>query len=332
MSFTLVNKNTLIPQIEIFQNFDTSIQKLFDLAQNNNKDFCKNLYVVTLKTVYFTNGKELYIVDNTKRIRKIETNIINKSCLNSIQSFLDSTNEQVKNNQVKTNSSLFVDDKQDNDKQDDDKQDVDKQDIVEEMSIDFNAKDHKNNIMVTNNFEKVNTKEKIKEKSDEELEIMKLCEETMEIYHNEIAKIKGLEKKIKILESNELNLLKKKREKMLSSFSKFKNDYNTYKMIHNKLKKDPKMNIPSLFMLKYDYFVQLITSEENIKLLEEIDNLNLDEVLNTNYELDSKIQQFVNDYGELSKKMNVKFDHSWEELEVDADTTENNNSKLSNIR
>lgn len=314
MSFTFVNKNLLIPQIEIYKDLNTSIQKLLDISYNTDKIYCSNLYVVSEDYIYFTNGKNLYTVSNSNLVEKVDIKMPNKSQLKVLNLFLNSEN----------NDNL-VNDNNDN------SEDCD-------MNIKFNRKDSKNKITIKNdsaiNLNKKNQvkseiKIEAKEKSKEELELLKLCEETMEIYQNEVRKMKEIEQKIKLLENNKKTLLKKQKEKIFGNFSKFKNDYNAFKLINKKLEKKPDMNIPSLFALKYDYFLQLAKNEDNFLLLNLVDDLNLDEVLNTDCELDEKIHKFVNEYGEYSKKLNVKFDHSWEDLELETDAMEMNNSRFS---
>jgi hypothetical protein len=315
MNFTFVNKNLLIPEIEIFENFDKSIQKLIDSAHFGDKNYNSNLYVVSSDNVYFSNGSELYSVSGTNNIEKIEISLPNKTYLNKINSFL---------------SGCF------------------------DMDIDFNIKNSNDKIIIKNDKEQIETNKQIKnriknqnkqeakevnleekpepiQKTKEELELISLYEEIMQIYQTELRKIKEIEKKIKILDCNRKNLLKKQKEKIFVNFSKLKGDYDTFKMINKKLAKNPDMEIPSLFILKYNYFRELMNICENQKLFKLLDELNLDEVLNKNIDIDLELQNFANDYGKDSKKLNVKFDHSWEDLELETDAFEMNNSKLGGI-
>jgi len=317
MTFTFVNKNFLIPQTETYQDFNTSIQKLLDATHNANKTYCSNSYVVSKDCVYFTDGHDLYIVSDSNLVKKIDIKIPNRTYLNTLDSFLKTEN-----------SNDLIND--------------DNSDLKDEMNIEFNINNSsgKNKITVKNDLvknlnnkksEKSEVKNEPKPKSKEELELLKLCEETMEIYQNEVRKMKEIEQKIKLLENNRKTLLKKQKEKLFGNFSKFKNDYNTFKMINKKLEKKPDMDIPSLFALKYIYFEQLLNTPDNLKMFKLVDDLNLDEVLNTDCELDDELKIFVNNYGEYSKKLNVKFDHSWEDLELETDASEMNNSRLGGI-
>ena len=315
MSFTLVNKNLLIPQTEVYLDFITSAQKLLDMSYNADKTYCSNLYVVSKDCIYFTNGHNLYTISSSNLVEKIDVKIPNKSHLKILNSFLSSENSDTRDNNKSDNTNC-------------------------DMDIEFNVKNLQNKITVKDDLtkklnnkreEKIEIKNEVIPKSKEELELLKLCEETMEIYQNEVRKMKEIEKQIKVLECNKKSLLKKQREKLFGNFSKFKNDYNTFKMIKNKLEKKPDMDIPSLFALKYNYFDQLSLVPDNLIIIKLVEDLNLDEVLNTNCELDEKLEIFINNYGQQSKKLNVKFDHSWEDLELETDVSETNNSRFGNI-
>jgi hypothetical protein len=168
----------------------------------------------------------------------------------------------------------------------------------------------------------------IKPKTQEELDLIKLCEDTMELYQNEVRKIKDIEQQIKVLDNNKKTLLKKRKEKLFTNFSKLKNDYNTFKMIKRKIEKKPNMDIPSLFVLKFLYFEQITKVPTDCKILEQLEDIDLDEVLNKDCELDADLTNIANKYGEESKKLNVNFEHSWEDLEYETESNEINNSRF----
>ena len=329
MNFTFVNKNLLIPQVEIYSDLNSSIQKLLNMAYNMDNLYCSNLYIVSTDCIYFSKNNYLYSVSETNIIKKIDINMPNNSFLKSINSFLNlNTSNQKSDNlnlemdinfNIHKQPNIIIQDELINNKESNQK--------IELNTI------TKDNIVVTSVIKenKIENKveNKVETKTQEELEIIKLCKETMEIYQNEVRNIKDIEQKIKILDNNKKTLLKKRREKLFTNFSKLKNDHNTFKKINLKLEKNPKMDIPSLFELKYNYFVQFVKEPNNVKLLEQIENSNLDEVLNKDCELDEEIVKIVNIYSEESKDLNVKFEHSWEDLEYETESIENNNSKLS---
>ena len=334
MNFTFVNKNLLIPQVEIYSDFNSPIQKLLNMTYNMDSLYCSNLYIVSVNCIYFSKNNYLYSVSETNIIKKIDINIPNNSFLKSINSFLNlnTSNQKLDDLNSEMNINFHIH-KQPNI-------------IIQEELINNNKElkqEKELNTIIKDNLEvasvikenkiesKVETKleTKLEAKTQEELEIIKLCEETMEIYQNEVRNMKDIEKKLKILDNNKKDLLKKRKEKLFTNFSKLKNDYNTIKKINVKLEKNPKMIIPLLFELKYNYFVQFVKEPNNVIILEQIENSNLDEVLNKDCELDEEIVKIVNIYSEESKDLNVKFEHSWEDLEYETESIENNNSKLS---
>jgi hypothetical protein len=318
MSLTFVNKNLLIPQIKEYSDFNPCIQQLMNTTFNMDKLYCSNVYIVSSECVYFSDGNNIYSVSNTNIIKKVDLNIPNKTCLTSINSFL---NLEIINPNIDISQSNTVNNMDINIKIPKHKNII----IEDEDGDDNNKKNVKKEIKQTKKYEQP------KPKTPEELEIIKLCEETMELYQTEVKKMKDIEQQIKVLDANKKSILKKRREKLFTNFSKLKNDYNTFNMINKKLDKKPEMEIPSLFALKYNYFEQIVKNSNYASILSQIDAMNLDEVLNKDYELNKEMEDFVNSYGDESKKLNIKFDHSWEELDLETEPIENNNSRLANI-
>jgi hypothetical protein len=298
MQYIYVNKNYLVPEIKTFPTLNSAITKLLNVCEQMNKKYCSNVYVLSDDKLYFSNGYDVYFVSDDQNITKVNFPVVKSNRLETMNKFFSGT----KTDEFAT---------------------------FAEMEININIPN--DNLIIVD--KEINTqknaqvlpKEK-KEKTKEELEILALCEETFEIYNQELKKMKELEKKIKIIDDNQKSLLKKRSEKIFTNLSKLSNDYNTYKLIQKKITKKPDAQIPSLFVLKYQYFKNKVIDQDSLDLLEKIHTFNLDEILNKDEELDTQIVNFVNQYGLDSKNLNVKFDHSWEELEFD--TSESNNSKL----
>lgn len=329
MSFTLVNKNLLIPQVEIYSDFNSPIQKMLNMAYDMDKLYCSNLYVVSIDCIYFSDNNYLYSVSNTNIIKKIDITMPNKSFLKSVNNFLNlnacvpnldvSDSNMNINFNIRENRNVIIQD-----------------DLINESKHKIET-DTKNKV-IAKVIPEVNTKvnktvipeviPEVMPRSQEELDLIKLCEETNEIYQNEVSKIKNIEQQLKILDNNKKSLLKKRKEKIFTNFSKLKNDYNTFKIIKNKIEKKPNMDIPSLFALKYKYFEEIIKVPIDYKILEQLEDINLDEILNKDCELDADLTNIANKYGEESKKLNVIFEHSWEDLEYETESNEINNSRF----
>lgn len=323
MIFTLVNKNFLIPVIERDTNFNLLLQKLYEFSYNKDKTYCLNIYIVTEQEIYFCNDNQIYCSKN-KIITKVDYNLLSFKSLEDISFFCNNQNSEIKTNITDMNFSI--------------KEKINKNIIIVDDKINKNIST--NNMIYEDHIKKEETisnkefliknsnENKPKIKSQEELEIIKLIEETMEIYQNEVRKIKDIERQIKIIDDDTNSLIKKKKEKSLTNFSKLKNDYKTYTLIKRKKKLKPETSVPNLFELKYEFFNELVKNEETKILLEKINVIDLDEVLNQKYEINDDMLLLSNRYGDDSKKLNVKFEHSWEDLEIETEASENNNSKF----
>lgn len=298
MSNTLVNKNTLIPEIEKSDDLNMLIQKMLDITYDTDNLFRLNVYIVSEKGIYFSKNNRLYNSNNTL-ITEI-TNIKSlKDNFNKVKSFiLDETQINISKEEI-----------------------FDKPNNESTASMKININEKKSKVII-----REETTNKVKSK--EELELIKLIEETMEIYQKEVQNRREIEKQIKILDDNKKSINKKNREKFLTNLSKLKNDYETYTKIIKKQIVKPEFKVPELFILKNNYFNDLLKDEKNKNLLEQIISLDLDEVLNQEYELSDDIKKITDEYGIESKKLNVKFDHSWEDLELETEPAEKNNSRL----
>jgi hypothetical protein len=323
MSFTFVNKNLLIPQVEIYSDFNSPIQKLLNMTYNMDKLYCSNLYVVSIDCIYFSNNNYLYSVSNTNIIKKVDVNIPTKSFLKSINDFLNldtceknsdilDCDMNIKFN-IRENTNIIIQDEPT----------TNKNESNQIMELDTTIK-----VKPVGKEVKPEIRPEIRPKTQEELDLIKLCEDTMELYQTEVRKIKDIEQQIKVLDNNKKSLLKKRKEKLFTNFSKLKNDYNTFKMIKRKIEKNPNMNVPSLFALKYLYFEQITKVETDSEILEQLEDINLDEVLHKDCELNEDLTHIANKYGEESKKLNVIFEHSWEDLEYETESNEINNSRF----
>lgn len=337
MKYTFVNKNIIIPEIYNFNNFNDAILKLYNSTKDLIKTQCENIYVVTQNSLLFFLDQKLYEVSNDKIINKSYDFPTEKS-LKLIKNFINDNN----------NNNYYKDDNKDDNNDNNVKNNTN--DTNNNMDINFNVNKNLKNIIIDDselqqsNDDKMIIKSKgqlskgkmstqvqkeaPKELSKEEQDVIKMCEEVMELYQNELKKMKDIEQKIKVIDNNQKNIIKKKKDIILTNFSKLKNDYNTFKQINKKYESNPEFEIPSLFILKFKYFQKLLNNNQISNIFNSLDNLILDTVIYEDIILDNDIVILANKYNIDSKSLNVKFDHSWEELDVDNDSSENNNSKL----
>ena len=155
------------------------------------------------------------------------------------------------------------------------------------------------------------------EYEDKKKEILTLCKEVEEQYKDEQNKLLKIKLKMAINEKNKKKLLIKIKEKMLSKLSKFYNDYKTYVSIKYMEEDSENFVVPSLFQNKYDF---MDYSVKNIDL-NEINNLDLDGIANDNKNIEELISNslinMINEYDKIYKSLNVKFSHSFEELDLE---------------
>ena len=311
MKITFVNKNYLIPDVIEFSRLEDSLDKLNDITYNQSIEYNENVYVVHYSKIYFWFDKKFYFLDTkTNNISVYDYNTNNINSLNIIKNFtnnkLSESTDLVES--IESEMKLVINNKP-----------------MKNINIDNTKENIKENINITDT-----TKQIKKELTLEENKIIKLCEEVMETYQKEKKKIKEIEKKLKILDNQEKVIKKKIQDKIYTRISKLKGDYHTYKLINLKDKKplnsSENMEIPVLFTQKYAYFKKITLDLENLELLEQIDKFVLDNIINNEIQIDIKIINLAKNYEIISKDLNVKFDHSWEEL--DADDGANNNRSL----
>jgi hypothetical protein len=292
-TYTLVNKNLLIPQIEV-NDFNIIKTKMFDLTFNKDNSYCANVYIVGTDGLYFCKNNIMYVsYRNSKTIIELSGEVPLNNNLKYITDFFETT---------------------------------DKHQNIKQQTTQFNKKQ---TTRIQNNGKELEEKKVF---SDEEKELILLIEETMDIYQKEVQKKREIEKHLKILDDRKKAIEKKNTEIFLTRISKLKNDYEVYlKIVEKQNRLKDNFEIPELFLLKYKYFYELLKNENNVRILDEIIQIDLEQNLNQENNFKNGIEEIVNKYNEDSKKLNVKFNHSWDDLETEVEPLENNNSTLGKI-
>ena len=173
---------------------------------------------------------------------------------------------------------------------------------------------------------KIELNKKLKE------ELKNKINDIITLYNNEKENIKKYSNHLKKLEKDELNIKKKIRTIKIDKLSVLFYDYKTYKKINEKINKeslDSKDNddkIPILFIKKYKYLEFFEIKYK--KLCDILININFNKLVNST--IDENIigitEEILNElfsiaviYNKKIKLLNVEFNHSWEELDVDID-------------
>ena len=341
MQFILINKNKLIPKIINLNHdpYDTEnikiINRLLIKTLDKNISYCKNIYVVCLNEthclefIYFSNGKNAFkYKDNKIIISNVKPYIYHQS---------EITNFLLQNNNVEDNLfSLVINNKNNNNII------IDNNLIETELNkIELTeTKLTETKLTETKLTETKLTETKLNESEINKIELNKKLKDELKnkindiitLYNNEKENIKKYNNHLKKLEKDELNIKKKIRTIKIDKLSVLFYDYKTYKKINEKTNKenldskDNDKNIPILFIKKYKYLEFFEIKYK--KLCDILININFNKLVNSTFgeniieiteEILNELFSIAEIYNKKIKLLNVEFNHSWEELDVDID-------------
>jgi hypothetical protein len=313
MKYIFVDKNFLVPVVNE-TTYNMALNTLINTITNKNSSYINNVYIVVINSTIF---HELIYAKDNFIYQKINNNVkklFNYTKINTNYSF---------NNNVFINNYFDYDQNNSNDE------------IVIINNSNINNINNINNNVQDDNL--VITEEMIKE-DEKRKEILKACEEVMDLYTLEEHKMKKLELNLKSL-NNKIEKFKKiKNDKIFNNITKIKNDYRTWKklkyVINNnddllkdisELEKTEIKNIPILFLAKYNYIDNTQENVELSKLFFKINNLDLEKIfMNNDLSNLEDVIIFSEKYNKLLKKLHYKFDHDWDYLDEQDSTTSNN--------
>ncbi len=327
LNYTLVDKNFVIPELIVKNEYFEILIELYKRTYERSKIYCSNVYVVKYTGIKYE--CQIECVDNifyetdlcgTKKKIDIDLSYIivdhqNKKLFKKEENSVLKTSEE---NNKKKEMEIIINQK-------------DVKNVILEKSDEKNE-EIKLEIVETNikNSEEERKKKDEKEKKREE--ILKMCEQVMDLYHLELNKIKKIELNLKSLNSKLERLKNKKREKIFSEISRTKNEYETWKKLkytrpkenRELIKKDEteleersELQIPILFEAKYNYIDNLMNNPNIKSIYKELNKYNLEEIfINEEINIDERIIKFVEKYTKISKKeLHYGFDHDWDYLE-----------------
>jgi hypothetical protein len=177
------------------------------------------------------------------------------------------------------------------------------------------------------NIDEDNKKKEINNKRDE---IIKMIEEVNELYQKELHKIRKYQLNLKTYDTKLEKLEKTKKDNIINDIIRTQSEYRTWKKIKYGLKeiddidilkptselKETNELVPILFLSKYNYIEKIQNNDSICKLLDEINQLNLNDLYADNLLPNNNIVQFCNKYMNLSKELHYHFDdHEWSYLE-----------------
>ncbi len=395
MPYTIVDRNLLIPEIVIKQEFFEGLEELYKKTYSRTKDYNKNIYMIKYSGVRFdgiikSDGEKIYEVDSDDRMirnididysylytktlginisqqmnteikkEKTENNFENKSDNKSNENLVvkinsvpeddkkSNTSSTIKNVKIESENLDDMDINIKSNKKSNTSSTIKNVKIESENldDMDINIKSNKKSNIVIDDSDKILLKndvdeKKLKEKEDKKNELLKMCEQVMDMYNLELNKIKKTELNLLSIDNKIKKLINKKREKIFENITRTKDEYETWKKIKYNIPKEnqsmvnlPESElelrenpvIPILFAAKYNYIEKILVNEQVKEIFTVLNNINLaDLYVKDEIVLDPKIIKFVEKYTEISKKdLHYKFDHDWDYLDNEFDQVEKN--------
>lgn len=346
--FHLINTNFLIPKISSYSTLECALKELQYETASRLQEYTKNVYVVEKEKediVYTSDGTHIYLCELTKpnktkiiytykkinhmgteyyqKITIQELNFNNDVKLNTIHDM------NLKINEKKHSNVKFVNDI-----------DVKKKlpDITEIKIVDDKKQEVK---------EEEQVKEEVKEEvvDDKKEEMIKMIEDVNELYQKELSKMRKLQLNLKTFDAKLKKLERTKMDNIINDIVRTQSEYRTWKKIKYGLKDESDEsdvlkpiseleqtneivstdNVPILFLSKFNYMEKIQSNESIGKLLDEINQLNLNELYADNSLPNDNIIQFCNKYMKLSKELHYHFDdHEWSYLEQEMNLNSTN--------
>lgn len=355
MPYTIVDRNLLIPKIETKDEFFDGLEELHKKTYLRSKEYNKNVYMVQYSGVRFegiikSDGEKIYEVDSDDNIiRYIEVDYsylyIKKTSHNNLSGSSNQINPDSKSiTNLTTDLSIVCKKNEDNNKCSIIKNVKIDCENLDNMDININSNkassvliDDSDKLLIKNDSENKISKEK----EDKKNELLKMCEQVMDMYNLELNKIKKTELNLLSIDNKIKKLLNKKREKIFENITRTKDEYETWKKIKYDIPKDnqsmvilPESElelrenpvIPILFVAKYNYIEKILENEQIKEIFTTLNKINLAELyVKDEIDLDPKIIKFVEKYTDISKKdLHYKFEHDWDYLDNEFEQVENN--------
>ncbi len=357
MHYTIVDRNLLIPEIVVKNEFFEALEELYKKTYCRDEKYNQNIYMIKYAGVRYegfiqSDGKNIYEIceGNKKKLEidysylyitsdqknnELDSNFSIDSKHNKSFKKIEVT-EEVKDQVVETkqlsnikNVKIICEDDGDNEMQLNIKTTPD---ISSQIAISDSDR-----LIVSNSVEeKINLE---KEKKKEEL--LKICEQVMDMYNLELNKIKKTELNLLSIDNKIDKLIKKKRDQVFDNITRTKNEFETWKKIKYGIPVDKQQlvkmseseltalenpTVPILFAAKYNYIEKIMENPQVKELFNVLNQLDLPELyVKEKIDLSPEVIKFVEKYTEISKKdLHYKFDHDWDYLDSEFDQVEAN--------
>jgi hypothetical protein len=350
--YLLYNTNFLVQRIKNYNTLEDSLRELQIDTISRTLDYNNKIYVIQeneQNIIYTSDGEHIYLINltdgkktNIFTNKKINYNghkywqqycLPNTLITNSEQNSSNTmgSKKNFNNDKISDNMNIIIGEKKSkNIIFEDNNTSFIIKNIVDEQSIP-NNKTYNQNDNNDNNDDKDKDKDNDVEKEEKRNKIIKMIEDVNELYQKELSNIKKLELNLKTYDSKLKKLEKTKKDNIVNEIIRTQSEYRTWKKIKYGLKDDSdesdvlkpieeleasNTTVPILFLSKYNYIEKIQNNESIRKLLDEINQLNLNDLYADNSLPNENIVQFCNKYMKLSKELHYHFDdHEWNYLE-----------------
>lgn len=326
--FQLINTNFLVPKITTYFLFEEALKGLQHETLMRSQEYTKKVYLTEKSNkniIYASDGIHIY---SSKLTKSTEKKIIY-------------TNEKITHMGIEYYQVIGEQELNSN------------MDVEHDMDLKINEKKNSNvrfvNEIGTNdaNLERIVKKEEVKEEVKDEVkdevidekkeQIIKMIEDVNELYQKEILKMKKHQSNLKMYDDKLKKLEKTKLDNIINDIIRTQSEYRTWKKIKYMLKDNNSDEVdvlkpiselestiesisidkvPILFLSKFKYMENIQKNESIGKLLEQINQLNLNDLYSNNTLPNDNVVQFCNKYMKLSKELHYHFDdHEWSYLE-----------------
>ena len=319
--FQLINTNFLVPKISYYDTLESALEGLQQETLLRLQEYTEKVYMVEKgkeNIIYTSDGTNIYLFKLTKPNEK-KIIYTNKKIIYMGIEYYECIRGQELNSSTEIDMNLQITEKKN-------------------LNVRFVKEPITKQIQEIKEEIKEEKKEEIKEeiKDDKKEEMIKMIEDVNELYQKELSKIRTLELSLKTFDSKLKKLERTKRDNIINDIIRTQSEYRTWKKIKYGLKDDNDEidilkpiseleetneivsidKVPILFLSKFNYMENIQKNELIVKLLDEINQLNLNDLYMDDLLPNDNIVLFCNKYMKLSKELHYYFDdHEWSYLE-----------------
>lgn len=319
-TYTFVDKNCIIPYIQVFNSKKKGIDYLLNYTTSKNNENCENIYIIhenyyITKKIYMCKEDVMYSYTLNEHKTKKNNYKFSSNCVNNdkkeINKFIKTLFRNTKDDKIaEHNNDNYVNEDEDDN-------------IIYKPKIAFSKKDIvKKDIVEKDIVEKdiapiIDTKKISVDKLEKE-KLEKMIQEMKDELTGKKSQMSTLERDITAINKKKEKELKNYDLARIKNLSNVKNDYKLYKELEDERIEGKMLKIPPLYANTYDHINYLVRNESIKQILDEIYSYDIDEIyISEKFEIEDEVLTFSKNYAIKSKENHLSFEHRWEKLEDD---------------